>query len=79
MTDTLDHRIEGKRDDIVALTQDLIRIPTLNPPGENYDAICEALRQRLQPRGFDCKVLRAQGAPGDSDRYPRWNIIARRE
>lgn len=79
MTDTLDHRIEGKRDEIVALTQDLIRIPTLNPPGENYDAICEALRQRLQPRGFDCKVLRAQGAPGDSDRYPRWNIIARRE
>ncbi len=26
-------RIEDKRDDLIALTQDLIRIPTLNPPG----------------------------------------------
>ena len=24
-------------------------------------------------------MIRADGAPGDSDRYPRWNIVARRE
>ena len=71
------HRIADKRDDLIALTQDLIRIPTLNPPGENYGAICDYLHKRLSARGFACQLLRAEGAPGDSDRYPRWNIVAR--
>lgn len=72
-------RIDGKRDDLIALTQDLIRIPTLNPPGDNYRDICEFLVKRLEARGFSCSLIRAVGAPGDSDRYPRWNVIARRE
>ncbi len=79
MDDGIFKRIDDKRDDLIALTQDLIRIPTLNPPGENYRDICEYLAKRLETRGFSCSLVRAQGAPGDSDRYPRWNIIARRE
>ncbi|SMX25978.1 Succinyl-diaminopimelate desuccinylase [Pelagimonas phthalicica] len=79
MSFALLHRIELKRDDMVALLQDLIRIPTLNPPGENYREICDYLEKRLKPKGFDCQLIRAEGAPGDSDTYPRWNIIARRE
>lgn len=70
-------RIAAKRDDLVALTQDLIRIPTLNPPGENYREICDYLDRRLRAHGFATQLIRAEGAPGDSDRYPRWNIIAR--
>jgi succinyl-diaminopimelate desuccinylase len=72
-------RIDAARDDLVALTQDLIRIPTLNPPGEAYLEICEYLATRLRRRGFEVKLLRAEGTPGDSDRYPRWNVVARRE
>ena len=79
MTDGLDKRIEDKRDELIALTQDLIRIPTLNPPGDCYREICEYLRDRLAPRGFECTLVRAEGAPGDSTRHPRWNIVARRE
>lgn len=71
--------LAGKRDDLIALTQDLIRIPTLNPPGENYRAICEYLDRRLRASGFATQLIRAQGTPGDCDAYPRWNIIARRE
>ena len=33
--------ITDRRDDLIALTQDLIRIPTLNPPGRDYRAICD--------------------------------------
>ena len=77
--DNLSARIADKSDDLIALTQDLIRIPTLNPPGENYHAICDYLERRLRKRGFHCIFERATGAPGDSDAYPRWNIIARRE
>jgi succinyl-diaminopimelate desuccinylase len=71
--------VEEKRDDLIALTQDLIRMPTLNPPGDNYRQICEFLQTRLRARGFDVQLIRAHGSPGDSDKYPRWNLIARFE
>ncbi len=76
---TLNDRIDAARDDITKLTQDLIRIPTLNPPGEKYAEICDYLDQRLTASGFETQWIRAIGAPGDSDQYPRWNLVARRE
>ena len=71
--------IASRRDDLILLTQDLIRIPTLNPPGENYRDICEFLDSRLTKHGFSTEMVRAYGTPGDSDKYPRWNLVARRE
>ena len=71
--------IAARRDELVALTADLIRIPTLNPPGEAYREICDFLAARLRRRGFAVELLRAEGSPGDSTRYPRWNVIGRRE
>lgn len=71
--------IENKTDDLISLTQDLVRIPTLNPPGENYLEICEYLEKRLKRSQFSTELIRAKGTPGDSDKYPRWNIVARRE
>jgi len=72
-------RIEARRDDLVALTQDLIRFPTINPPGDAYRPCAEYLGERLRRRGFEVTYVRAEGSPGDSDAYPRINIIARRE
>ncbi|MBV0912345.1 acetylornithine deacetylase/succinyl-diaminopimelate desuccinylase family protein [Anianabacter salinae] len=71
--------IDARRDDLVRLTQDLIRFPTLNPPGKGYREICEFLGERLARSGFAIEYVRAAGSPGDSDRYPRWNVVARRE
>ncbi|MDX5381384.1 MAG: acetylornithine deacetylase/succinyl-diaminopimelate desuccinylase family protein [Rhodobacterales bacterium] len=79
LTDRLDEAVTARRDDLIALTQDLIRIPTLNPPGDNYLEICEYLDRRLGAQGFQTELVRAYGAPGDSDKHPRWNIVARRE
>ncbi|MBA97817.1 acetylornithine deacetylase/succinyl-diaminopimelate desuccinylase family protein [Sulfitobacter sp.] len=79
MTSTLTNAIVAKRDDLIALTQDLVRIPTLNPPGRDYRLICEYLETRLKQHGFETRLLRAHGTPGDSSKYPRWNIIARRQ
>ncbi|WP_096784609.1 acetylornithine deacetylase/succinyl-diaminopimelate desuccinylase family protein [Rhodobacter sp. CZR27] len=70
--------VEGRREALVALARDLVRIPTLNPPGRNYREICEILAARLAP-GFEVELIRAVGAPGDSEAHPRWNLIARRE
>ncbi|MBQ2261576.1 MAG: acetylornithine deacetylase/succinyl-diaminopimelate desuccinylase family protein [Loktanella sp.] len=71
--------ITDRRDDLIALTQDLIRIPTLNPPGALYRDICDYLDRRLRKSGFVTELIRAHGTPGDSEKYPRWNIVARRE
>ncbi|MGP3722498.1 acetylornithine deacetylase/succinyl-diaminopimelate desuccinylase family protein [Cereibacter sphaeroides] len=71
-------QVEARRADLVALTQDLVRIPTLNPPGRNYRALCDMLAARLAPQ-FEVELVRAHGAPGDSEAYPRWNLIARRQ
>ncbi|MFN3822664.1 MAG: acetylornithine deacetylase/succinyl-diaminopimelate desuccinylase family protein [Pseudorhodobacter sp.] len=71
--------IDARRDDLVRLTQDLIRIPTLNPPGRCYREICDYLAARLEAGGFTVTLMRAHGTPGDSDAHPRWNIVARRQ
>ena len=71
--------IEDKEDDLVSLTQSLVQIPTINPPGDYYADCIELLKVRLGGNGFDCKIIRAEGTPGDTDKYPRLNIIARRE
>ncbi len=75
--EALHRRIESKRDELIALTQDLIRIPTLNPPGEFYDDCVHYLGERLAKRNFEIEYIRAEGTPGDSDRYPRMNIVSR--
>jgi len=82
MTATLDkilRRIDNRVDEIVELTRDLIRFPTINPPGEAYRPCAEFIGNRLSTRGFEIEYVRAEGTPGDNDHYPRINVIARRE
>ncbi len=76
---SLTNRIDAARADLIQLTQDLIRIPTLNPPGRDYGTICDYLDRRLSAFGFETQWVRAEGSPGDSDAYPRWNLVARKE
>jgi succinyl-diaminopimelate desuccinylase len=79
LSQRLGAEIEARRDDLVALTRDLIRIPTVNPPGDCYREVCEYLERRLKRSGYQVELLRAVGARGDSDKHPRWNVVARRE
>ncbi|MDG1725941.1 MAG: acetylornithine deacetylase/succinyl-diaminopimelate desuccinylase family protein [Emcibacteraceae bacterium] len=71
--------IEKQEKSLVGLCQDLIRFPTINPPGNDYQAIVEYIGNRLKNRGFSIEYVRAYGAPGDSADYPRYNVIARYE
>ncbi|WP_426043028.1 acetylornithine deacetylase/succinyl-diaminopimelate desuccinylase family protein [Brevundimonas sp. TWP2-3-4b1] len=82
MTDVLApvmDRIEQRTDDLVQLTRDLIRFPTINPPGDAYRPCAEYIGDRLKARGFQIEYVRAHGAPGDTDQFPRINIMARWE
>ena len=64
--DRLLEAVGARQDAVIALTQALIRIPTLNPPGRNYLEICEMLGARLSAKGFAVELIRAHGAPADS-------------
>ncbi|WP_179378543.1 acetylornithine deacetylase/succinyl-diaminopimelate desuccinylase family protein [Jannaschia marina] len=77
--DRLLAEIENRRDDLISCTQELIRIPTLNPPGRHYRDICALVGERMGAQGWKVEMVRAEGALGDSDRYPRWNVICRIE
>ncbi len=77
--ETLLRDIAAREHELIALTQALVRIPTVNPPGDAYEACARALGERLRQRGFAVEYIRAKGAPGDSDSHPRINVVARRE
>jgi len=79
LTDRVLAEVAARRDELVALTQDLVRIPTLNPPGRDYRRLVDWLAARMQGRGWQVELVRAEGAPGDSEKYPRWNLVARIE
>lgn len=77
--DAVFEKIDSRVDELVELTRDLIRFPTINPPGEAYRPCAEYIGDRLKKRGFVVEYVRGVGTPGDCDQYPRTNIIARKE
>jgi succinyl-diaminopimelate desuccinylase len=79
ITENVLEMIEARRDELVELARALIRFPTINPPGDDYRPCAEFIGRRLSARGFAVEYVRAAGTPGDSERHPRVNVIARRE
>ncbi|SFK91961.1 succinyl-diaminopimelate desuccinylase [Pseudovibrio ascidiaceicola] len=79
MREELSQSVERKVDELVALTRDLIAFPTINPPGEAYRPCAEFIGERLKRKGFSVEYVRGESTPGDSDRYPRINVICRYE
>ncbi len=77
MDERLARTIEDRRDELAELTAELIRFPTVNPPGDAYRPCAEFIAARLGKRSFGIEFIRAEGAPGDSERYPRVNVVAR--
>ena len=43
--------IESRKKSLIELTQDLIRMPTVNPPCANYLEICEFLKKMALASG----------------------------
>ncbi|MBM3539817.1 MAG: acetylornithine deacetylase/succinyl-diaminopimelate desuccinylase family protein [Alphaproteobacteria bacterium] len=79
LLDRLFARIDARTDEMVDLARALVRMPTINPPGDAYTPCAELIGNRLRSRGFIVEYRRGEGTQGDSDRYPRTNVIARVE
>lgn len=70
--------VDRAADEIVQLTGDLVRIPTVNPPGEEYEACARFLGGFLERRGFAIEYIAAEGRPEHTIRHPRVNVVGSR-
>lgn len=82
MSETLRVAIRRGRDDLVRLAADLIRIPTVNPPGEHYSTCVSRLALACRAAGMKTRIVRVPTAAMRKDlpegaRYPRSIVLAR--
>lgn len=70
---------ESLIDEAVQFTQEMIRIPTVNPPGEFYEDGARHIGKWLEKAGFAAEYISAEGLPENTAKHPRVNVIGRRE
>ena len=70
--------IESSAGEIVEFTADLIRIPTVNPPGDAYADCAHLIGARLETCGFSTEYIAADGRPEHTTARPRINVVGRR-
>src|SRR3954463_205152 len=76
LVDRISAEVDRATAEIVQLTVDLVRIPTVNPPGDEYETCARFLGADLQRRGFAIEYIAADGRPEHTNRHPRVNVVA---
>ncbi|MGH7616792.1 MAG: acetylornithine deacetylase/succinyl-diaminopimelate desuccinylase family protein [Gemmatimonadaceae bacterium] len=70
--------IEAATDEMVDFTAEMIRIPTVNPPGDVYEDCARLIGARLDQCGFEVEYLAAEGSPQHTASHPRINVVGLR-
>lgn len=63
--------LAANQDALLEFSQDLVRIPSENPPGTHYRECVERIHREMDRLGIACQVLEV---PGPYDR-PRYNLL----
>lgn len=80
---TLAAYINAREKDLIELLGRLVRLPTVNPPGDHYDAITRLLAVELKAAGLAVRRPRVPDAllrkalPREQWDKPRWNVLGR--
>jgi succinyl-diaminopimelate desuccinylase len=71
--------IDEMRDEIIELTAEFVKIPTVNPPGENYPKFTEFYAKRAEEYGLEVEVIEVpeEKVRAMSLTLPRTNALAR--
>jgi len=82
MTKEISDYIEKNRESLCSLLKELVKVPTINPPGTHYKEIVDLLEERCQSLGMQTQVVlvpedEARVVVEHADEYPRMNLIAR--
>ncbi len=77
--DAVLRRVDELTDEIVDFTRELVRIPSVNPPGEHYVDCAHLLGERYRRLGYAVEYITAEGRPEHTERHPRLNVVGRLE
>ena len=78
LLDRVLHEVERATDELVDFTAGMIRIPTINPPGEHYEDCARYIGDRLASLGFETEYIAAEGRPEHTRQHPRVNVVGTR-
>lgn len=67
--------VDDAAPEIVDFTSALIRVPTVNPPGEAYEDCARVIGDRLAACGFEVEYHAADGRPEHTAAHPRVNVV----
>jgi succinyl-diaminopimelate desuccinylase len=70
-------RIDELADEMIEFLKQIVRIPTVNPPGENYADCAHVIGGKLVEFGYDVNYVEATGRPECTRQHPRINLIGR--
>jgi succinyl-diaminopimelate desuccinylase len=70
--------VEALADEVVDFTAELVRLPTVNPPGEGYEECARLIGDRLARGGLVVEYLPAEGRPEHTRSHPRLNVVGTR-
>lgn len=65
-------------DESISFLQALIRVPTVNPPGDKYRVGAELIGGKLKTFGYEVEYVAAEERPEHSREHPRINVIGLR-
>jgi succinyl-diaminopimelate desuccinylase len=71
--------IDRARDEIVDFASRLVRVPTVNPPGEAYETCAGVIGDQLRANGAEVQLLPATGRAEHTAEHPRINVVGRHE
>jgi succinyl-diaminopimelate desuccinylase len=69
--------VDRAADEIVDFAARLVRIPTVNPPGDEYEACAAVIGDQLRAHGAEVQLLPAIGRVEHTPQHPRINVIGR--
>jgi succinyl-diaminopimelate desuccinylase len=70
--------IDEATNEMVDFTAEMIRIPTVNPPGDAYEACAHLIGQRLAACDFEVEYIAAEGRAEHTVTHPRVNVVGHR-
>jgi succinyl-diaminopimelate desuccinylase len=71
--------VEEAAEECVAFTSALIRVPTVNPPGDAYEACARLIGAQLERCDFAVEYHPAEGRPEHTRAHPRVNVVGLRQ
>ncbi|MGE0862683.1 MAG: acetylornithine deacetylase/succinyl-diaminopimelate desuccinylase family protein [Vicinamibacterales bacterium] len=76
-TDRILAEVDRAAGEIVDFASRLVRIPTVNPPGDEYENCANVIGDQLRAHGADVHLLPAIGTLEHTSRHPRINVVGR--